>query len=194
MWSTRTMVDRLRGPWLSIGHWPGQQLAEQSKMRSLASALRGKGSSRRPAAFPSTKARLRGQALAEFALVIPLLAFVIAGIIQFGLIFWSQQTLTQVARDAGRWAATQACDANVVSQANEVAKQSTLFGYTAGSWNASNISVAYSDPANCPPEDNSEVVWVEITLNHQIPIFFPWVPGNGNLSTTAEFRMEPMAS
>ena len=138
--------------------------------------------------------RSPGQALAEFALVIPILAFVIAGIIQFGLILWSQQTLTQVARDTGRWAATQTCTANVVNQANEVAKQSTLFGYTDGAWDASNVSVAFrrEDSASCPPKDNSEVAWVEITIAHQIPIFFPWVPGNGNLATSAEFRMEPM--
>ena len=32
---------------------------------------------------------------------------ILGGIIQFGIIFWGQNTLTQVARDTGRWASTQ---------------------------------------------------------------------------------------
>ena len=137
-----------------------------------------------------------GQGLAEFALVAPIFFFLIAGIIQFGLIFWSQQTLTQIARDAGRWAATQKlCDIKgaVTTQANTIADQSTLFGYTKDSWVAdTNVDPDWS--GDCPPADNTEEGWVTITLHHQIPIFFPFVPGNGNLSTTAEFRMEPSAS
>ena len=139
-----------------------------------------------------------GQALAEFAIVIPVLALVIAGIIQFGLIFWSQQTLTQVARDTGRWAATQRlCEIQpaVTAQANTIAAGSSLFGYTTGSWSSgTNVDADWTPGANCPPDDNTEEEWVTITLNHQIPLFFPWVPGNGSLSTSAEFRMEPSAS
>lgn len=165
-------------------------------MGSLVRAKRGMGGPPgRSAAIPARSEHPGGQALAEFALVVPILALVIAGIIQFGLILWSQQTLTQVARDTGRWAATQGCPANVVDQANEVAKQSTLFGYTADSWGPSNVSASWSpEGATCPPRDNSEEVWVKIAITHDIPIFFPWVPGNGHLSTSAEFRMEPMPS
>ena len=142
-----------------------------------------------------------GQALAEFAIVIPVLALVIAGIIQFGLIFWSQQTLTQIARDTGRWAATQKyCGESykqlVADQANIIAGRSSLFGYTANSWSPdTNVDPDWSEQeGDCLPADNSDEMWVTITLNHQIPLFFPWVPGNGSLSTSAEFRMEPSAS
>lgn len=147
-----------------------------------------------PSPLEPTLGKNHGQALAEFALVVPVLFLVIAGIIQFGLIFWSQQTLTQVARDTGRWAATQDCSADVVAAANDVAKLSTLFGYS--SWDGANVKASYSkdsDSHSCPPKDNTEGVWVSVTIDHQIPIFFPLVPGNGNLSTSAEFRMEPRA-
>jgi hypothetical protein len=136
----------------------------------------------------------RGQALTEMAIVTPVLFFIIAGIIQFGLIFWSQQTLTQVARDTGRWAATQDCAANVVGKANDIAQVSNLFGYSAA-WTSANVGVNWDKGSySCPPKDNTEEVWVEITIDHQIPVFFPFVPGDGNLSTSAEFRMEPMPS
>jgi hypothetical protein len=47
----------------------------------------------------------RGQALAEFALVFPIAIVVILGIIVFGLYVFYQQQLTNVAREAARFAA-----------------------------------------------------------------------------------------
>lgn len=162
-------------------------------MIPLARALRGTttGNQIDPAAKP-TAVRPAGQALVEFAIVLPVLFLVMAGIIQFGLIFWSQQTITQIARDTGRWAATQDCDVDVVPQANAIASNSTLFGYSA--WDSNNVTAEWNPLSICPaPADNTEEGWVTVTIEHQIPIFFPLVPGNGNLSTTAEFRMEPRA-
>jgi hypothetical protein len=151
----------------------------------------------------SPQDRRRGQALAEFAIVAPILFLVIAGTIQFGLVFWSQQTLTQIARDTGRWAATQSsCEgssAQVTQVANDIAGQSTLFGYSPDQW-----ANGGADPTNkvvvswprdtgqpCPPASNQEEAWVRVEIGHQVPIFFPFVPGDGRLTTTAEFRMEP---
>jgi uncharacterized protein (UPF0333 family) len=145
----------------------------------------------------------RGQALAEFALVIPVLFLIVGAVIQFGLIFWSQQTLTQIARDTGRWAATQtSCDgssAQVTQTANDIAANSTLFGYSADQWadggTGSTNKVVVSWPRDsgepCPPSSNQDEAWVRVQIEHQVPIFFPVVPGDGLLSTTAEFRMEP---
>ena len=145
----------------------------------------------------------RGQALAEFALVVPVFFFLVAGIIQFGLIFWSQQTLTQVARDTGRWAATQTyCDGNtslVTQAANDIAANSSLFGYSTNLWanggtgtsNKVQVSWPRDTGEPCPPASNQDEAWVSVQIDHQIPIFFPLVPGDGRLSTTAEFRMEP---
>ena len=51
--------------------------------------------------------RPRGQSLVEFAIVFPVFIALVGGVIQFGMVFWAQNTLTQVVRDTGRWAATQ---------------------------------------------------------------------------------------
>lgn len=134
----------------------------------------------------------RGQSLVEFALVSPVLFTMVAAIIQFGLIFWTQNTLTQVARDTGRWAATQvSCsDTSAVSStANAIAADSTLFGYPSSPLNVSTSWSSTSGP--CPPETNQHVSFVTVQIDYQIPVFFPFVPGGGNLSTSAEFRMEP---
>jgi Flp pilus assembly protein TadG len=140
----------------------------------------------------------RGQSLAEFAIVFPVLMLIVGGIIQFGIIFWAQNTLTQVARDTGRWAASQqSCSATapIIAKANAIASQSSLIGYTTP-WTGSNITVTWQttpsgDP--CPPTSNQQSSFVTITISHQVPIFFPFVPGNGSLSSTTEFRMEPVS-
>jgi Flp pilus assembly protein TadG len=130
---------------------------------------------------------------------------IVAAIIQFGLIFWSQNTLTQVARDTGRWAATQRdCDPTsatqpVVDTANDLAATASLFGYTTGSWSSpTNVDVDWtieltSPPGECPPVGNQQVAFVRITLTHQIPIFFPFLPVSNTLTTSTEFRMEPVS-
>src|SRR6185437_3612632 len=80
---------------------------------------------RRPVNLPHA-ASGRGQSLAEFAIVFPVMFLIVAAIIQFGLIFWAQNTLTQIARDTGRWAATQqdcaplSATPGVVTTANQI--------------------------------------------------------------------------
>jgi Flp pilus assembly protein TadG len=144
--------------------------------------------------------RTRGQSLAEFAIVFPILMLVLGGIIQFGIIFWAQNTLTQVARDTGRWAASQqscAATAPVITKANEIAAQSSLIGYTPGAWTGSNVTVSWQTTPNtdpCPPNSNQQTSFVTISITHQVPIFFPFIPGNGSLSSSTQFRMEPVTA
>lgn len=145
-----------------------------------------------------------GQSLAEFAIVFPIFMLLVGGIIQFGIIFWGLNTLNQVVRDTGRWAATQQdCTSagSVVTTANAIAAQSSLIGYTSGEFVVgTNASVVWPptdgpDPGSaadpCPPTNNQELGWVRISLTHTVPVFFPFVPGNGTISSSTEFRMEP---
>ena len=144
-----------------------------------------------------------GQSLAEFAIVFPVLFLIIAAIIQYGLVFWAQNTLTQIARDTGRWAATQqSCDPAfetnlVIATANQIAGSSALFGYRAANpWNGSNVSVTWTPDVattHCPPQGNQEVAYIRIQLTHNVPIFFPFLPVSNTLSTSTEFRMEPIS-
>jgi Flp pilus assembly protein TadG len=134
------------------------------------------------------------------AMILPILMLVVGGIIQFGIVFWGQNTLTQVARDTGRWAATQQSCSNsvaIVTKANEIAAQSSLIGYSANAWTSANVVVAWqttpgTDP--CPPTSNQQVSFVKITLHHTVPIFFPFILGSGDLTTSTQFRMEPVTT
>jgi Flp pilus assembly protein TadG len=134
--------------------------------------------------------RSRGQALVEFALVMPIFIVVMGGVIQYGILLWSQNTLTQIVNDAGRWSAAQAsCSTgNDLAQAHSLASASTLIGYS-GSFASENAS--YTDPVNCPPLNNAVSNYITIALTYQVPVFFPFIPGGGLISSTATFRVEP---
>lgn len=162
--------------------------------------------------------RSRGQSLAEFAIVFPVLMLVIGGIIQFGVIFAAQNALTQAVRDTGRWAATQQASpcsstSSLASTANQIALRSTIIGYTAGQWtssytvyadntalpatppNARGLEAVWSTPDSsptCPPADNSETWFVTIRGSTVAPTFFPFFPTSwANLFSETQFRMEP---
>jgi len=146
----------------------------------------------------------RGQALVEFALVLPLLVLILLGIMQFGLLFWGQITLTQVARDTGRWAATQQeCDtagnrAALIAQGRAIATDASLYGYDGGADPDLTISPSWTPNATpCPPDDNTGVEWVTIGMTYRVGVFLPLVADTctptcqRTLSTEVQFRMEP---
>ncbi len=176
--------------------------------------------------LPRPRARVgdaRGQSLVEFALILPLLLMLVGGIIQYGVIFATKHALIQVARDTGRWAATQAYNPcfsaasaappQPVTEADAIAQQSRLMGYTAGDWNASPQSFrAYADntplPSTkpvpltaeavevvwsydagqpCPTVDSTNVAWVTIRLSHRAPVLLPgfaYLPGLGTCDSS----------
>lgn len=94
--------------------------------------------------FPhsSETQRSRGQAMVEFALIAGLFLLVLGGVIQFATILWSQNTVTHIARDTARWAATQMtspCDGalmrtGIAQTANRLALDAHLAGYSNGMW------------------------------------------------------------
>ena len=110
-------------------------------------------------------ARIRGQSLAEFAIVFPLMFLIIAAILQFGLVLWAQNALTQVVRDTGRWAATQPtspCDGGgraLVAKADQIAVTSSLFGYSAGHWTGINGGNPFAFDVSPAPRDGIEASW-----------------------------------
>ncbi len=134
-------------------------------------------------------ARTAGQALAEFAIVVPVFMLLLAGMIQFGVILWGQNTLNQVVRDAGRFAAT----SPTCSASDATDRVSTLSSAYAGPWTLASSSAVYTPgPPSCPPLNNhGDGVWVNVSASYDVYVFFPWVPGNGHITSSADFRVEP---
>jgi hypothetical protein len=139
--------------------------------------------------------------MAEFAIAFGVFFLVIAMVIQFGMILWSINTATQVARDTARWAATQSttpCNSssslsNVGTRAGSLAKQWSLLGYTSGMWTSATLGIdstptegvgadwpipgspsgATLFDTDCPPADASTPWFVRVRVNHVVPVFFP---------------------
>ena len=167
-----------------------------------------------PRPFPMRRSRhrSRGQSLAEFALVFPVLMLVIGGIVQLGVLFWGQNSLNQLVRDAGRYAVTEknCLPANVANIQGKIAAIASSMGVAR--IGTSTVTMPTNgeligappvpdpvsnkngvDQANfCPPTTNADHVWLRISVDAQVPIFFPVVPGGGAISSSALFRMEPV--
>ena len=104
----------------------------------------------RAIAFRNRRGRSRGQALVEFALVFPIAVIVILAIIVFGLFVFYQQQLTNVAREAARFAAIHS---------------STALCPTVG-WRdpqGSDRPLGYPYPIRCDNVDNAGKPWPFMT-------------------------------
>ena len=67
--------------------------------------------------------RERGQALVEFALVLPILLVLLCGIVDFGWLYYNQITLNNAAREGARYAAVHydpACDWQAETQSRMI--------------------------------------------------------------------------
>lgn len=84
-------------------------------MGSIAGSLRRCGLAR-CAAAPDAGRMERGAALAELALVLPLLLVVMFGIVDFGRAYQAQVTLTNAAREGARVGTTGATTATICSR------------------------------------------------------------------------------
>lgn len=117
------------------------------------------------------RSRTLGQSLAEFALVFPVFIALIGGIIQFGMVFWAQNTLTQVARDTGRWEATQQpsgtdCTSGASAlgtQADLIARNASLFGYSAGEFTSTSVQTSAAAVTSYSSADSLAVAWTHDT-------------------------------
>jgi Flp pilus assembly protein TadG len=147
--------------------------------------------------FGGRRRRQHGQSLVEFALVFPIFMLLLAGAIQFGMILWGQNTLNQLVRDTGRYAATRDCSAGAVTESKNLF--ATMTTGAGGPWTSPTSTVTYYkiDPgtlahvASACPDTNQDVVFVNVTGSYKAPIFFPLLPGNGNLTSSTDFRVEP---
>jgi len=67
-----------------------------------------------------------GQNLVEFALLLPVLMYILMGIMQFGLIFAVYLTLNNAVREGARWASIYVYDNTQTQSANDLARNNGL--------------------------------------------------------------------
>jgi Flp pilus assembly protein TadG len=136
-------------------------------------------------------AREDGQAVVEFALVLPLLCGLLLGIVQFGIIFNTYETIT----DAGRVGARKAAISRFVGDNGAGAVIATQ--QAAGDLDQSKLGV---DIQSCAPgtypcagaqdwATTGNEVTVKVTYPYSISIL-DWTIASGNLTTITKERLE----
>ncbi len=138
-----------------------------------------------------------GNTMVEFAVVLPLFLLLTLGILDFGRLFWTQETMSYALREAGRYAVTGqhmtgtngSAEARVQSIIN-VAEQ-----YSAGlinAQNASQITVSSGGATNYAGGPGETVI---ISLTTGLKLLTPvgvYFPNNTyTFTTSTAFRNEP---
>ncbi len=100
-----------------------------------------------------------GASAVEFALVLPILIILLAGIIQFGFLFFQWLEVTHAAREGARWASLRNTEADVRTRVIE----------SAPGLNAARITMIM-DPTNTASNVGKPV---RVTVTYPTPIFTP---------------------
>ena len=116
--------------------------------------------------------KLSGQALVEFALTLPLLALMLFGIIQYGLIFSAVVTLRNASAVGARYA--------VVGTPSVANIQAVTTGAVAPMLNANNATASVTNTTV------GSATATSVTVNYNLPLIIPFVvPGKTAGSTLA---------
>ena len=109
-----------------------------------------------PAGEP--RPRERGQAMVEFAAVLLPILLIVVGIIQFGLIFGANITLTNAAREAARAATIEPVDLTITRSANDLARCTAALNAARQSFGIMNAAPPnFSATSPCPAGSGSDL-------------------------------------
>ena len=133
--------------------------------------------------------RGRGQALVEFAIVLPVFFLVVAGMFDFGLGIYSDLTLVNAAREGARL--------GVIDPGNTSAIENRV-REMAGNLDASklNVTVACERPSGSSFTACSSPMWLpgdatKVTVDYKYSVFFPVLFGTEiPLSSESKMRIE----
>ncbi len=122
----------------------------------------------------------KGQALVEFALVLPILLILVLGIVVFGQIFFSYQLIQNAARDGARYGTVGSTDAEIMQIVQQ--KMSTL--------KQENITVTIQ-PTEGSRQRGEQI---DVTIDYQVELYAPmWaniLPNPYPISVKTVMRIE----
>lgn len=124
----------------------------------------------------------QGQAVVEFAVILPVLLLILFAILQFGVVFNNYIQVTAAAREGARKAAvSRSLGTSSAENAATTAAKNAAPGL-----NQSNITVSFP---NSPTFSQGSDVSVQVTYPYSISII-GLVVASGNLSSTTTMRVE----
>jgi Flp pilus assembly protein TadG len=119
-----------------------------------------------------------GQGLAEFALILPILALIFAAVIQFALIFETQIGITNAVREAARRAAANpTTSANVATNGPWARGQLLALLRQAQDYGPANLISAQVCYAPVTDPGGQTKVNATVTVRYGHPIFIPLIDG-----------------
>ena len=139
----------------------------------------------------------RGQALAEFALVLPLILFFIAGVVEMGRAWNIKQAVTDAAREGARYTVVQDAAPTIADVEDKIEQRLALAGIT-----ESTIGISSADPdcavvAECFHTliGRGKEMTVSVATQFKMGLMgslLGWagVPASVEISTTATMRNE----
>jgi Flp pilus assembly protein TadG len=136
-------------------------------------------------------AREDGQAIVEFALVLPLLMALLLGIVQFGILWNNYETITDAARIGARKAAVARFYGDNGASAIAAAKAAAT-NLDLSAPNAVTVTSCPPSTPSCTTNDWStpgNVVTVTVTYPYSLKIL-DWTVKAGNLTTVSKERLE----
>ncbi|MDX6521174.1 MAG: hypothetical protein QOJ31_1730 [Gaiellales bacterium] len=132
--------------------------------------------------FKRRKTNEHGQAVVEFAMILPVLLLILFAILQFGVVFNNYIQVTAAAREGARKAAvSRSLGTSAAETAATSSAKSAAPGLTAGS-----VSVTFP---NSPTFAQGSDVTVQVTYPYAISII-GLVVSSGNLSSSTTMRVE----
>ena len=142
-----------------------------------------------PVAPDPKRERGRGQALVEFAIILPVFFLVVAGMFDFGLGIYSDLTLVNAAREGARL--------GVIDPGNTTAIENRV-REMAGNLDASklNVTVACERPSGGTFTACTSPMWLpgdatKVTVDYKYTVFFPVLFGTEiPLSSESKMRIE----
>lgn len=134
--------------------------------------------------FRTHQTNQKGVASIEFAIVLPLLLLMIFGTIEFGLLFYNKQVITNASREGARAGITHQSSASVRQIVRDYC-QDKLIGLS------THPDVADSDITVTPPDAQNDMT---VTVNINYSLFFAPLIGisQTTLSARTIMRMEPV--
>jgi Flp pilus assembly protein TadG len=124
----------------------------------------------------------QGQAVVEFAVILPVLLLILFAILQFGVVFNNYIQVTAAAREGARKAAV----SRSLGTSSAETAATTAAKNAAPGLNQSNITVSFP---NSPTFAQGSDVSVQVTYPYSISII-GLVVASGNLSSTTTMRVE----
>lgn len=155
---------------------------------------------------PTCRTRARGQALVEFALVIPIFLLMVFGIIDAGRLIYTYNTVSNAARDGARVAIVNqsttggtTCDTTAAPPAPTAYPLGcALFSGFALGLSSANVSVTYRDPADAAPCASMAIGCLAVvSVTGQFQPFTPVIGqiiGPVSVSSTSKIPIERVCS